>query len=496
MLATRRHLLLIAPALTLAGCAVPPRDPAAAPLALDAGSERHRRWLTRLAWGADTSTLALAQQQGLSAWLAQQLQPGESAPPLPPALQARLAEQTTARTELLGLTLQMQEERRAAAALTDPDARIRAFKTWQTAMTRLAQEGAHRQLWRAVHSPRPLQSRMGWFWFNHFNVHQNKLNLRAMVTDYDEQLQARALGRFRDLLGVAVMHPAMLRYLDNDQNAAGRLNENLGRELLELHTLGVDGGYTQADVLAAARTLTGLGVATAAEPRSPGVLRRGAMEFLPARHDNASKWVLGEPLPSRGLAEIEALLDRLARHPSTARHVTRRLALYLLGRPASVALQQHLAQRFLATDGQIAEVLRALFAHPEFEASLGQGFKDPMHWVVSALREQRPGAAWLQAELPLAWLNRLGQGPYQRGTPDGYPLERSAWAAPGQLALRFELARTMAQRWSAVWPSTDERPTIAATAALSASTRAILADASNPTERLALWWSSPEFMSH
>ncbi|MBQ0959337.1 DUF1800 domain-containing protein [Ideonella sp. 4Y11] len=491
----RRRLLLTAPALALAGCADLARTP---PSAADTNPSRVRRWLVRLAWGADADTLAQVRQTGLSAWVSQQLQPTTTAAPLPAALQARLAEQTTARSDLSTLVWQMQAQRKEAVGLADPQAREKAFKAWQQAMAQLQQEAAARHLWRAVHSPRPLQSRLGWFWLNHFNVFQGKQDLRAMVADYDEQLQAQALGRFRDLLGVALMHPAMLRYLDNDQNAAGRLNENLGRELLELHTLGVDGGYTQADVLAAARALTGLGVAQPPEPRGPSVQRRGLMAFNPARHDNAPKVLLGEPLPGQGLAQVEAMLDRLARHPATARHITRRLALYLLGQPPSPALHQQLAQRFLDSDGRIAEVLRTLLAHPEFEASLGQGFKDPVHWVVSALREQRPPGAGLQPDLPVSWMARLGEAPYQRGTPDGYPLERTAWAAPGQLALRFELARSMALRWPTVWGQAADTPLPAdgADGSTSASTREVLASARRPAERLALWWSSPEFMSH
>jgi hypothetical protein len=116
----------------------------------------------------------------------------------------------------------------------------------------------------AGRSPNQLQEQLTWFWFNHFNIHQYKHNLRAMVGDYEQGLRTRALGRFRDLLGYTVHHPAMLRYLDNEQNAVGRLNENYARELLELHTLGVDAGYSQRDVQELARVLTGLGSSSAA----------------------------------------------------------------------------------------------------------------------------------------------------------------------------------------------------------------------------------------
>jgi uncharacterized protein (DUF1800 family) len=153
---------------------------------------------------------------------------------------------------------------------------------------------------------------MTWFWMNHFSVHQGKANLRAMVGDYEENaIRPHALGKFRDLLSATLHHPAMIRYLDNEQNAANRINENYAREIMELHTLGVDGGYTQNDVQQLARILTGVGVNLG--DKTPNVrkdkqdqyVRKGLFEFNPNRHDYADKVFLGQTVKGRGLAEVD-----------------------------------------------------------------------------------------------------------------------------------------------------------------------------------------------
>ena len=163
---------------------------------------------------------------------------------------------------------------------------------------------------------------MTWFWFNHFNVHQYKANIRAMLADYEEHaIRPHALGRFRDLLAATLRHPAMLRYLDNADNAAGRINENYAREIMELHTMGVGSGYSQHDVEELARCLTGLGID--ARPDNPRLkpelqaqlVRDGLFEFNPARHDYGDKVFLGHSIKGQGLAEIDEVLDILARHP-------------------------------------------------------------------------------------------------------------------------------------------------------------------------------------
>ncbi|NVO06771.1 MAG: DUF1800 domain-containing protein, partial [Rhodoferax sp.] len=248
-----------------------------------------------------------------------------------------------------------------------------ARQAYQQELNRLQREAATRHLLRALYSPAQVQEQMTWFWMNHFSVHQGKSNLRAMLGDYeDSAVRAHALGKFRDLLGAVATHPAMLRYLDNDQNAAGRINENFARELMELHTLGVDGGYSQRDVQELARVLTGVGVRVASgdagvkKELQAYYVHRGLFEFNPARHDFGDKQLLGQPLKGRGMDEVDAALDRLAAHPATARFISRKLALYWLNDTPPAALVERMAQRFASSQGDIASTLETLFNAPEF----------------------------------------------------------------------------------------------------------------------------------
>jgi len=297
-----------------------------------------------------------------------------------------------------------------------------------------------------------LQEQMTWFWMNHFNVYQYKRNLRVMIGDFEERaIRPHALGKFRDLLAASVHHPAMLRYLDNEQNAAGRINENYAREIMELHTLGVDAGYTQRDVQELARVLTGLGVNMT--DRVPNVrrgmqeqyVRDGLFEFNPNRHDYGDKQFLGRTIRGRGLAEVDEVIDRLSRDPATARHVSRELATYFVADEPAPRLVDAMANTFQERDGDIAAVLHIMFDSPEFAASLGTKFKDPVHYVVSAIR-----LAYGSGDQPVInagpmifWLNRMGEPLYGRQTPDGYPLSTAAWASAGQLATRFDIARNI-----------------------------------------------------
>lgn len=493
-------LLLAALALSLAGCAATAPSPSPHSVAQDA------LWLDRLTWGSSPADLAAVRARGRAAWLDAQLQP-PAATPLPAPVQARIDAMEITRTPLLPLVQRLEAQRRAADALADDTAKAEARKDYQQALNRLAREAAQRALLRAVHSPQQLQEQLTWFWFNHFNVHQGKANLRAMVGDYEQGLRERAVGRFRDLLGYTARHPAMLRYLDNAQNAARRPNENYARELLELHTLGADAGYTQQDVQELARVLTGLGLNLDGDPprRRPAqqalYRRDGLVEFNPARHDFGDKQLLGLAVRGGGEAELDEVLDHLARDPRTARFVSARLAQFFVADEPPPALVARMAERWQRSDGRIADVLRTMIASPEFEASLGRKFKDPMHYVVSALRLGAGEDATLDAAPVLGWLGRLGQAPYQRQTPDGYPLDEAAWAGPGQMAARFDIARAIAQRRAApagaartpaAMPDPLDNEGIAPR--LSPATRQALAAATTPQERLTLWLASPEFM--
>lgn len=492
--------------------------------------------LDRLAWGASPSSVRHLTTVGEARWLAEQLRP-PAATSLPDEVAARIAAMTISQRPITELVPELDRARRAADALADDAAKNAARQTYQQSLTRLAREAASRSLLLAVHSPWGLRERMTWFWANHFSVFQGKAELRALVGDYEDRaIRPHALGRFRDLLGAATKHPAMLRYLDNAQNAVGRLNENHARELLELHTLGVDGGYGQADVQDLARVMTGVGVSYApGTPRlrdalQPFHVRDGAFEFNPARHDFGDKRVLGRTVRGAGLDELETVLDDLARHPSTARFVCGKLARFLVGGPPDPALVARLAQTFARTDGDIAAVVADLVATPAFRASLGTRFKDPQAWVVSSVRLAYDARPVVDAAPMLGWLARLGQSPFGRQTPDGWSLDESAWSGSGQMTARFEVARAIVGAGPALYRPLDAAPgasggsmpiaapamsTVAATAPrpaavaarlddpvllravndrLAPATREVLDAAASPAERLAFLLSSPEFM--
>ena len=200
--------------------------------------------VNRISWGACTDTLEQFSQQGWSNALASQLHP--AAQMLPVAVQKQIDAMTISSTPLPELVQRLEQQRKDADDIKVDEAKKAAQQAYQQELNRLLREASARHLLRALYSPNQVQEQMTWFWLNHFNIYHGKSNLRAMVGDYEENaLRPHALGNFRDLLGAVATHPAMLRYLDNEQNAVGHLNENFSRELMELHTLGVDGGYTQ-----------------------------------------------------------------------------------------------------------------------------------------------------------------------------------------------------------------------------------------------------------
>lgn len=479
----RRTLLGVAAGLGLGGCASV-RQLGGLRVGRQGINPSELAHLGRLTWGASAASAEDWMRRGRREAVQVLLSPPAETV-LPPTVQAAIEAMTITRTPLPALVLDLEQRRR------DGDR-----QDYLQRLNAVARESASRSLLLALHSPHGLREQMGWFWFNHFNVAQSKANLRLLVGDYEMALRRHALGRFSDLLVASATHAAMLRYLDNEQNAAGRLNENHARELMELHTLGVDGGYSQRDVQELARVLTGLGVNLTdvlprVAPRQQALYRReGLTEFHPGRHDMGDKTVLGQVIKGgRGWDEVMEQLGLLARHPATARHVCRKLAVFLVADEPPPALVERLSQRFLATDGDIALTLEVLCEAPEFVASLGHQFKLPVHGVLSALRWSADPAAPLTDMAPvLTALNRLGQPLYGRQTPDGYPLDERAWNGSGQMAARFEVARTLGRlRAAAPLDESLIRP-------LGERTRAVLAQARTPQERNVLLLSSPEFM--
>jgi uncharacterized protein (DUF1800 family) len=371
---------------------------------------------------------------------------------------------------------------------------------------------------RALYSPAQLKEQMVWFWDNHFSVFQYKANLRWSVADYEERaIRPHALGNFRDLLMATLKHPAMQVYLDNAQSANGKINENYARELLELHTMGVNSGYTQMDVQELARILTGVGVNTQAAQAGPPRLKPewqalylhdGAFEFNPARHDFGDKVLLGQAIPGQGWKEIEQAVDLLSRQPATAHFISNKLALYFVGDTPPPGLVERMSKTFLRSDGDIAAVLRTMFNSHEFIASMGSKFKDPMHYVVSAMRLAYDGKVVSNLKPVNNWLNALGEPLYGRLTPDGYGLRERDWASSGQMSKRFEIARAIGSGSAGLFDSEDGSQPVAfgfpmlsnrlfyetVDNALSRPVKQVLDKAASQAEWNAYLLASPDFM--
>ena len=422
--------------------------PATAPLPAE-----QIRLLNRLTWGADQASARRLAAIGPDAFIAEQLQPG--AAELPPQVRSAIDAMHISGIPAADMVFSLRAQRAAMDAAPAGPQRQKLRDVYNERVLLVSREMRHRSLLRMIHSQRQLQEKMTWFWVNHFHIDAEKhTETLPLMVDYEENaIRPHALGRFRDLLAATVYHPAMLLYLDNYENSKGRRNENYARELLELHTLGADGGQQQADVVALSRVLTGLGVYGEAAPPSTGAssarkqyVRRGVFEFDPDRHDDEPKQLLGHEIAGDGLAEVDRVIDILARHPATARHISRKLAVYFVSDEPPAELVDHLGQVFLDSDGDIAATLGALFASEAFHQSLeADSFKDPMQHVLGAMRLiYGAGDPIVNAQPLVNWLGALGQGLYKRQTPEGYPLERQAWQNARQLLTRFDISRTMA----------------------------------------------------
>ncbi|GGP26539.1 DUF1800 domain-containing protein [Silvimonas amylolytica] len=421
-------------------------------LAADAGitlSQPDLDWLQRVTWGVDAATVARFHQLGRNGYLDEQLHP-QGDERLPAAVKQQIAVLDITRQTPLNYEAQyrmLNEQQKNAA--TDDDK-----QTLQKARNELGNstlnQAMQRHLLRALYSPDQLQERMTWFWLNHFSVFGGKNNLRTLIPDYEESaIRPHALGHFRDLLTATMESPAMLVYLDNAQNAVGRINENYAREIMELHTMGVGSGYSQQDVQELARILTGLGVNYNADnPRvkpdlMPLLVRDGAFEFNPQRHDFGNKTFLGQNIAGRGFAEINQVAALLASQSATAHFVSRRIATYFMAQTPPESVVDDMARTWQRTDGDIAAVLKTLLTSRNFNASLGQQFKDPMAYTLSALRLAYDGRQITNLRPEINWLYGLGEPLYGRLTPDGYPLTAEAWSSSGQLVKRFEIARAI-----------------------------------------------------
>lgn len=313
----------------------------------------------------------------------------------------------------------------------------------------VANELQQAKLIREIYSERQLQEVMTDFWTNHFNVFQYKDQCVFYTTAYErDTIRPHAFGKFYDLLVATAQSPAMLAYLDNwvsmgpHSLAAGKggfsgLNENYGRELMELHTLGVDGGYTQSDVTELARVLTGW---TIAQPED------GAkFQFDPRRHDPGVKTVLGQKYYEAGMDEGLRALDAIAHNPATAHFISKSIATRFISDDPPETVVKRMAETFLSTDGDIREVMRTMLKSPEFWSpkAYRAKFKTPLEFVVSAVRAS--GANVTVADSLVQNLNAMGMRPYGMESPAGYSMREETWQTEGAVLARINFATALTQ---------------------------------------------------
>jgi uncharacterized protein (DUF1800 family) len=319
----------------------------------------------------------------------------------------------------------------------------------------VAADLAEGKLFRAIYSNRQLEEVLVDFWFNHFNVFLDKGNDRFMVPTYErESIRPYVLGKFRDLLEATATSPAMLFYLDNWQSVAPQptntkqtkaakqnvrgLNENYARELMELHTLGVDGGYTQQDIIEVARCFTGWSITA---PKDGG-----SFTFNDKNHDKGEKVVLGVTIPAGGGKEDgEKVLDILARHSSTAKFISRELAQRFVADDPPPLLLDRMAQTFRDTDGDIRAVLATMFASKEFfsQGAYRAKVKTPFEMIVSAVRAT---GAKVEYAMPLAnQISTWGEPLYRKLEPTGYSNLGAEWLNSSALLARMNFALQLGQ---------------------------------------------------
>jgi uncharacterized protein (DUF1800 family) len=349
-------------------------------------------------------------------------------------------------------------------------------------------------------TPVPFHERLVWFWANHFTVSAQKPAIFAVVGSFErEAIRPHVGGRFVDMLLASSKHPAMILYLDNQLSVRPGwkpparvqapnlprptgLNENLAREILELHTLGVHGGYTQDDVTTFARVLTGWTV---------GGLARPGFLFAPPRHDPGPKTILGKTYAQEGMAQGEAVLRDLAAHPATATHVATKLARHFIADEPPPAAVERIARAFRDSGGHLPTVHAALLACPEaWETPLAK-LKSPNEYIVSCLRALPPARQAKPQALYLA-LHEMGQRPFSAPSPQGWPDTSEAWAGADALWKRIEWAGILASRLgSGVDPLALARDSYGD--AVSEPTRLAIARAESRQQGLARWLASPEF---
>ena len=358
--------------------------------------QRAQHVLDRLAFGGKPGDVERVLAMGVDRWIEEQLHPERIADG---AVEARLAG--------------MPERRRPIAELTA------------------------QRIVRATESERQLNEVMVDFWLNHFNVFAQKGLDRVFITSYDRDvIRPHVWGRFEELLMATAKSPAMLFYLDNARSRGGAINENYARELMELHTLGVDGGYTQKDVTELARVFTGWSIDR----------QEGRFLFRSFAHDRGEKSVLGVHLRAGGgIEEGERMIRFLARRPATAHHIAYKLCQRLIADEPPATAVDRVAKTFLATDGDLRATVKAVIDSPEFwePRYFRAKFKTPFEYAVSAIRAV---GGTIDNPLPVAQqLRQMGEGLYLAQPPTGYSDTAQAWSSSGGLMARLNFAVALAE---------------------------------------------------
>ncbi len=365
----------------------------------------------------------------------------------------------------------------------------------------------------AINSPTPFAERLVHFWANHFAVSADKLQVIGLVGTLEfEAIRPHIMGKFGDMLHAVERHPAMLIYLDQAQSIgpnsmAGQiaqrrgngqragLNENLAREIMELHTLGVRTVYTQADVTEFARAMTGWtvnGLGRARAARFTGTDgETGTYVFAERLHEPGTRTILGKSWGEAGEKQASDVLDYLATHPATAKHIATKLARHFAGDDPPAPVVARLEKAYLSSGGHLPTVYRALIASPECWAPQPLKFKSPWEWSISAMRAL--GTTQLQPQVATGLLNQLGQPVWKPGSPAGWDDVAGAWAGPDAIMRRVEAAERMAARTR---DTIDARQRAAQLfpGALSDSTAQSIARAESPGQGIALMLVAPEFM--
>jgi uncharacterized protein (DUF1800 family) len=453
----------------IGGCAQSPHAPQTAYLPVNTlevqGLAAEWRAINRLTYGPTPNVLADIKSLGQpKEWALNQLEAARKASFTPPKLPSDLASINDSLPLIFEGARHEREARAAVPAGTPINELVANEKRFrfedQTEPLFYNRTQVNKAIaWRLASCSnddieQPLLARMTEFWFNHFNIFQQKGTVRPFAGHYAINVaRAHALGKFEDLVLASAKHPAMLYYLDQwlsvspqpartGQSARG-LNENYARELMELHTLGVQGGYTQDDVRELARVLTGWTVS----PRSPD-----GFQFVMRLHESGNKTVLGQTIPSSalniGMKEGEQAIRLLANHPATAQRISRRLAEYFVADEPPQALVDLMAKTFLNSGGDIYQVMKVMISHASFWDPTNKLYRTPFDFACASLRTLDAGQdrnKWLQS---FGYAAVAGHAIQNWQTPDGYAFNAATWLTPEALTRRIDFSLNIARNAS------------------------------------------------